>query len=117
VRIIIDAQLPLSPCNFFREKGIDAIHTLELPKGNRTTDAEVLEIAASQERVVISKDVDFLDSFLISGKPRKLIVIRTGNISNPELLKIFETHFELVTAMISRSNLVEISKSEIAEHE
>lgn len=117
MRFIVDAQLPISLCHFFRENGIDAIHTLELPKGNRTTDREVIEIASTENRVVVSKDSDFLSSFLVSGQPQKLIVVRTGNISNGDLLKIFQAHIKLITTMISRSNLVEISRSEIAEHE
>ena len=117
MRFIVDAQLPQSLCNLFRENGIDAIHTLELPNGNQTTDREVIEIASKENRVVVTKDSDFLNSFLISGQPQKLIVVRTGNISNTDLLKIFQAHLKLITTMISRSNLVEVSRSEIAEHE
>jgi predicted nuclease of predicted toxin-antitoxin system len=48
--------------------------------------------------------------------PEKLIVIKTGNIPNLLLLKIFEDNLQLIIEMLSRSNLVEISKTDIAEH-
>jgi predicted nuclease of predicted toxin-antitoxin system len=96
---------------------MDAVHTIELPAGNRTSDHEILEIALSQNRVVVTKDSDFLNSFILSGQPEKLIVVRTGNISNTELLQLFHSHIKLIASMISRSNLVEISRTEIAEHE
>ena len=66
---------------------------------------------------VITKDNDFLESFLLTSKPDKLIVVRTGNIPNPILLKIFDSNLELIKLMISRSNLIEISRTEIAEHD
>jgi len=36
-------------------------------------------------RVVVSKDGDFVNSHLLSGRPSKLLLVSTGNISNMEL--------------------------------
>ncbi len=54
---------------------------------------------------------------MIKKEPRKLIIVRTGNITNKHLIKIFEENLETILKMIARSNLLEISRSEIAEHE
>jgi len=35
VKLLIDAQLPRRLVRQLREQGIDAIHTLDLPSGNR----------------------------------------------------------------------------------
>jgi predicted nuclease of predicted toxin-antitoxin system len=35
--------------------------------------------------VVVSKDADFVDSHVLHGRPAKLLLISTGNISNREL--------------------------------
>ena len=67
---IVDAQLPLS------------------------RDTELLDLADQLNRIIISKDADFYDSFILSGRPKKLLLITTGNISNQELLKIFEGNFK-----------------------
>jgi hypothetical protein len=48
--------------------------------------------------------------------PDKLIIVRSGNIPNAVLLKIFDENLELIKSMISRSNLIEITRTEIAEH-
>ena len=69
------------------------------------------------KKIVVTKDNDFLESFLLNSQPEKLIVVRTGNIPNPILLKIFDNNLELIKSMISRSNLIEITRNEIAEHE
>ena len=42
---LVDAQLPSRLARRLRERGEDAIHTLDLPDGNRTTDAVILAVA------------------------------------------------------------------------
>lgn len=60
-------------------------HTLDLPLGNRTPDSAIVDIAERENRLVVTKDDDFVQSHLISGHPPKLLLIATGNISNAEL--------------------------------
>ena len=33
---------------------------------------------------MVTKDADFVNSFLLFGRPAKLLLISAGNISNPE---------------------------------
>ena len=117
MKFIVDAQLPKSLSDFLKWKGFDSIHTLELDGKNKTKDNQIIQIAIEQERVVISKDIDFLESFLIKSEPSKLIIVKTGNITNKQLIEIFNKNLSLILEMISRSNLVEINKTDIAEHE
>jgi predicted nuclease of predicted toxin-antitoxin system len=65
MKFIVDAQLPYRLALYIRQKGHDAIHTDDLPDKERTTDSEIRRIAQQDNRVVISKDSDFLDSHLI----------------------------------------------------
>ena len=58
----------------------------ELPNKERTTDREIKRISSENNYIVISKDFDFLDSFLIQNKPEKLLLITTGNIKNKYIL-------------------------------
>ena len=117
MKFLIDAQLPKSLSEFLKHKGFNSIHTLELPGKNRTKDIQIIQEAIKENRVVISKDNDFLDSFLIKSEPPKLIMVRTGNISNKELLKIFENNLDRITAMLVKSNLIEINRRDIAERD
>jgi predicted nuclease of predicted toxin-antitoxin system len=43
-----------------REAGHDAIHMLDLPDRNSTADATICVIAGSEDRAVITKDIDFI---------------------------------------------------------
>jgi len=63
----------------------DALHTLDLADGNSTTDRQINELADQGQRVVITKDSDFVDSHLLAGHPAKLLLVSTGNIRNSEL--------------------------------
>jgi predicted nuclease of predicted toxin-antitoxin system len=65
--------------------GCDTIHTLDLPEANRTTDEQIHDVADRGQRVLVTKDADFVDSHLLRGRPAKLLLISTGNISNREL--------------------------------
>lgn len=60
MRFLVDAQLPKSLARFLRERGFDAVHTLELPDKNRTDDLAIIQISLAESRVVISKDVGLL---------------------------------------------------------
>ncbi len=83
---LVDAQLPKALAEFLRGKDYAAIHTLDLPDKNRTTDKQIIEIAVQEDCIVITKDDDFLKSYLIKNVPRKLVLVKTGNIPNSKLL-------------------------------
>ena len=117
MKFIVDAQLPKSLSDLLNYRGYNSLHTLDLPNQNATSDKEITEIAIQQQRIVITKDSDFLESFLLNSKPDKLIVVRTGNIPNKLLLKLFDENLELIKSLISRSHLIEITRTEIAEHQ
>jgi predicted nuclease of predicted toxin-antitoxin system len=62
VKFVVDAHLPRRLAYRLREMGYDTLHTLDLPKGNRTTDAEINRIAEQEQRIVVTKDADFVSS-------------------------------------------------------
>ena len=117
MKFIVDAQLPKALSDLLKYRNYDSLHTLDLLNQNSTSDKDLTEIAILQERIIITKDSDFLESFLLSSKPKKLIIIRTGNISNKELLSLIDQNLNVIIELISRSNYIEITRTEIVEHE
>ncbi len=85
MRFLIDAQLPRRMAGWLGGAGCDAIHTLDLPDGNQTTDELVIDCADREQRAVVTKDADFVNSHLLHGRPARLLLVSTGNISNREL--------------------------------
>ena len=68
MNFLIDAQLPKRLKYRLEEAGHHAVHTLDLPLQNKTSDRIIEEISLSEQRIVISKDADFVDSILISNR-------------------------------------------------
>jgi predicted nuclease of predicted toxin-antitoxin system len=86
VKFLVDAQLPARLARFLNDAGHDAVHTSDLPGGNRSTDTGIAQFADSDGRVVVTKDRDFRDGHLLARSPRRLLVVATGNITNAALL-------------------------------
>jgi predicted nuclease of predicted toxin-antitoxin system len=89
MKFLIDAQLPERIANLLEKSGYDVVHTKNLPLQNATPDSEINKLSIIEQRIVITKDKDFLDSFLIKKEPYKLLLITTGNISNKQIEQIF----------------------------
>ena len=82
MNFLVDAQLPRRMTGWLVAAGCNAVHTLDLPDANRTTDEQIDDVADREQRVVVTKDADFVDSHLLQGRPAKLLLISTGNIAN-----------------------------------
>ncbi|QFY90659.1 DUF5615 family PIN-like protein [Magnetovirga frankeli] len=116
MRFLIDAQLPRRFSNWLADAGHDALHTLELPLKNKTSDAGIIARAKQDGRIVVSKDDDFVQTFLLRGEPH-LLLISTGNISNAELEKLIRTNLTAIEAALSENRFVEINRDTLVIHE
>lgn len=116
MRVLDDAQLPRRLAYFLSTLDIDAKHTLELPKQNATPDQEIVELADKEERIVVTKDSDFLDNYILQGLPQKLLIVSTGNINNNDLIRLFEQNIETIKSMFEENTVIEIDEEEIQVH-
>jgi len=114
---IVDAQLPRRLSRWIMQRGQDAVHTLDLPRGNRTTDDEIAELSLRQGRIVVTKDVDFVDSFLLKHRPEKLLVITTGNITNAALETLFHRNFQAIAQAFEEHDYLELTQTAWIIHE
>jgi predicted nuclease of predicted toxin-antitoxin system len=117
LKFLVDAQLPKKLSDFLNSKGFVSRHTLDLPHKNATTDTYIKEITLKEQLILITKDDDFLHSFLLEKKPSKLILIKTGNLPNQKLLEIFDKGLMVITSLIDTHPLIEITNSEIISHD
>jgi len=113
MKFIARAQLPKSLARFLSERGFDSIHTLDLPRKNVTTDLEINQLSLEENRVVISKDADFYDSYTARKEPYKLLYLTTGNISSKELLNLFDKNLLLIVHTLESGSVVEINRDNI----
>lgn len=117
MKFLVDAQLPKRLARWLAQSGHDAIHTLELPDKNRTPDSEITRIALEQGRVVVTKDDDFLHSYLIHGHPEYLLLLSTGNITNDELLALFDQYADQLLEAFATYRFVEMTRQSLLFHE
>ena len=99
-----------------RQAGYDAIHTLDLPHGNRTTDTIINELSINEQRVVVTKDSDFVDSLVLRGQPWKLLLVSTGNIPNTELVPLFLANIERIAEAFETFAFIEINRTNVIFH-
>jgi len=111
MKFIVDAQLPYGISIFLKNKGFDAIHTNDLPDKERTKDSQIRNISLLENRIVITKDYDFMDSYILMKKPKKLLIVTTGNIKNKQMFELWENNFELIIKLFETCNLVELSNN------
>ncbi|OGT00879.1 MAG: hypothetical protein A3H99_03460 [Gallionellales bacterium RIFCSPLOWO2_02_FULL_59_110] len=116
MKFLVDAQLPRRFANWLKEAGHDALHTLDLPGKNHTSDNELIARAMQEGRIVVSKDADFVQSFLVTGEP-PLLLISTCNISNAELEKILRANLNGIEAAFASGRFVEITREALVVHE
>jgi len=113
VKFLLDAHLPRRLCVLLAEHGHDAIHTLNLSAGNHTKDSVISEISVSEQRVVVSKDSDFVYSHVLHGRPWKLLLIKTGNISAQDLSALIGRHLPVIERVLQTHTLVEVDRSSV----
>jgi predicted nuclease of predicted toxin-antitoxin system len=116
MKFLVDAQLPRRLARELAASGHEVTHTLDLPQGNRTPDGDIAALAARESRVVVTKDSDFVTTFLLHGLPPKLLLVSTGNISNNELSQLIATNLTALVNALTNHNFVELSASAIVIH-
>jgi len=116
MKFLIDAQLPRRLAHRLRSEGHDALHTLDLAAGNRTPDETVASVTNSEDRVLVTKDADFVSSHLLKGQPRQLLLVSTGNTSNEELERMLSGNLPAIMQAFETSVFVELGRSSIVVH-
>ena len=117
LRFLVDAQLPKRLADFLAfHTGCDCLHTLDLPAANRTQDGSITRLSMEERRVVITKDADFVNSFLLHGQPYKLLLVSTGNISTNELLELFRQFLPQLIKLFGHHSYLELSRTLLVTH-
>ncbi|MBK1717563.1 DUF5615 family PIN-like protein [Thiocystis violacea] len=115
MKFLIDAQRPRRLARWLRAQGHDALHTLDLPSGNRTQDTNIIQFAQQDDRVVVTKDDDFVQSF--NDRPRQLWLLSTGNIANPDLERLVADNLTAIIGALSVNRFVELTRTSLIIHD
>lgn len=115
-RFLVDAHLPLKLARVMRTAGFDTLHTRDLPQGNATKDGEINRLSLVEERVVVTKDADFVQSFTLQGRPYKLLLVSTGNVRNAELFELLTGRLGQIGQFFETYSYVELTRDALIIH-
>jgi predicted nuclease of predicted toxin-antitoxin system len=116
MKFLVNAHLPRRIVRRLQELGHDAMHTMDLPLGNRTPDETINEVSIRDNYIVITKDSDFVDSFTLYRKPYKLLLISTGNIKNADLEALLLKNIDDIVSGFEAHDYIEMSRTALIIH-
>lgn len=105
--------MPKKLRNFFIEKGLESIHTMDLPNRNATPDSEIIEFSVREKYIVVTKDTDFWDIYKQKAEPYKLVYLTVGNFSTQDLIQLFENNLSSILEALLVSDVIEITPKNI----
>ncbi len=107
LRFLIDTQLPPKLAEILNQRGCEAVHTVSYLDGPLMKDRSLIEIATAEQRIIITKDSDFLDYFLLKGAPPQVLLLQIGNVKNRRLFDAFRANLAQIQALFEEgANLV-----------
>ena len=116
MKFIVDAQLPRILVTHLIGLGHDTVHVKDLPNAGETSDSEITAFADRNDRIVVTKDADFRHTHETTGRPARLLLIRTGNIRNRDLLAHILTHHAAITSAFAESDFIEFDNTSLILH-
>jgi len=114
MKFLIDAHLPPGLRQVFATAGQEAIHTMDLPDQNASRDGILNNVSMAEQRVVVTKDTDFYYSHLLHGRPWKLVLLRTGNMSLKDTRQMFAQHLPAIVTALQTCTLVELDRQRVS---
>ena len=112
MRFLIDAQLPRRLARWLAALGHDAVHAGP-PRRQPYSRRQYQRLSILEERVVVTKDSDFVDTFLLRRTPHKLLLIATGNASNKDLMRLFEDNLQMIVDALEAVDFIELDGESI----
>ncbi len=114
MKFLCDVHISLKLIRHLKSFGFEAVHVNHILDKSETKDSDICKYADQNDYVVITKDADFRNSFLLHQTPKKLIKINLGNISNSELLNIFSKNMNSLIKLDKKECfLIEIDTDDI----
>lgn len=85
MRFLCDVHISIKIAKAISELGYNCEHVNRILNKWNSTDQEIRDYVDKNKLILITKDQDFRNSFLLRNEPNKLIKINLGNISNKKL--------------------------------
>lgn len=90
------------------------VHVNDILDGSSTKDSEICKFVDDNNYTLITKDSDFVNTFLATRTPKKLIKINLGNIPNDRLISMFLENIERIATLDNNESfLLQVDKNDL----
>lgn len=112
MRFLCDVHITIKLSKRLEQLGHQSEHVNNILDKWNTRDRDIITYIDTHEGILITKDQDFRNSYLLNQTPRKLIKINLGNISNEAILRLIESHIDRISELdeLYASFMIEINK-------
>ena len=63
-------------------------------------------MSENENRIIITKDGDFLKYFLVHGIPKRMLIITIGNVKNRKLLDLIRANINEIVSLFSDNKMI-----------
>jgi len=99
VRFLYDVHISIKLSKLLERLGHQSEHVNNILDRWNTKDSDISFYADEHDQILITKDQDFRNSYVLNKKPKKILKINLGNISNLYLLHMAETNIPRISAL------------------
>jgi predicted nuclease of predicted toxin-antitoxin system len=105
VKFLVDNQLPVALAEHLRKRGHDCQHVSDIGLAT-ATDIDICRHADADERVIISKDEDFLYLASRPGATTRFLWVRLGNCRTVTLIAAFEKFWPMIESSLEAGDRI-----------
>lgn len=110
MKFICDVHLAYKLVNYLKRRGCECHHVNTIFADPRASDQDIAKHADSNDLIVVTKDEDFKDSYILKRTPKKLVKLNTGNSSTQQMIDLLKTIgrflWQRINDRISLSSLI-----------
>ncbi|MEL6534596.1 MAG: DUF5615 family PIN-like protein [Bacteroidota bacterium] len=91
MKFLCDVHIPIRISKRLEDLGYPTTHANRILQKWNTPDEDLARFADENNCILISKDQDFKQSYLVNQTPKRLLKVNTGNLPNQALLEKIES--------------------------
>lgn len=114
MKFLCDVHISYKIVRYLKSSGFEALHINEILDKWHTKDQDICHYANKNDLIVLTKDADFKNSFLISNTPNNLVKVNLGNISTLALIDIISINLKAIQHLNSSGGfLIELDQDTV----
>jgi predicted nuclease of predicted toxin-antitoxin system len=112
MKFLCDVHISFKVKSFLQSKNFYCVHVNEILQGDKTADSVIADYCNKNGLIIITKDEDFVNSYLLKKLPAKLVKVNLGNISTAMLVEVLEKALPIIMSLNERESfLLEVNKT------